>query len=182
MTKEQFDSLYYGKAIHCDTKEKAKEFLTLAHSVGYKWSPKRSLIEYSQWERYKEETCYAFNNKGFVFANVEYFKYENYQIIEYELATKFKVGDRVRIKEAPYIVNGKVGVIEDVNSSSPTPYYVKIDGDNKWLWHLTENELEKANEPKAKVETTKTLIDEIKAKWSEINILLNRLEKKEKEE
>lgn len=177
-TREEFDSQYLGKAVHCDTKEKAKEFLALADSVGYKWSSDESLIEKNMWEHFEKETCYRITNDGILIANFDYVKRENYQIIEYQPSLKFKVGDKVRIKEAPYIVNGKVGVIEDVNSSSPTPYYVKIDGDNKWLWHLTENELEKANEPTHKEETIDDIIEEIKVKWSEINILLNQLEKK----
>ena len=122
MTKEQFDSLYYGKAVHCDTEEKAKEFLALADSVGYKWITKNDLIKFSEWEKYKKETCYEPTENGFMFADFDFFKHENYEFVEYQLETK------------------------------------------------------------AKVETTETLIDEIKAKWSEINILLNRLEKKEKGE
>jgi len=34
MTKEQFDELYLGRAVHCDTEEKAIEFLSLAHEFG----------------------------------------------------------------------------------------------------------------------------------------------------
>ena len=122
MTKEQFDSLYYGKAVHCDTEEKAREFLALADSVGYRWITKRKLINFSEWEKYKEETCYEPTEYGFMFSDFDFFKRENYEFIEYQL------------------------------------------------------------EPTYKKETTETLIDEIKAKWSEINILLNRLEKKEKGE
>ena len=181
MTKEQFDNLYHGKAIHCNTKEKAKEFLTLAHSVGYRWSTKRSLIEYIQWDTYKEETCYEITNKGFVYANVEYYKYYKYELVEYQLQTKFKVDDKVKIKNTLFTdINGKVGIIVDTDLS-PMPYLVKI-GHTAWTFWLYESQLEKFEEPKAKAkakaETTQMLIDEIKTKWSEINILLNRLKKK----
>ena len=32
MTIEEFEELYLGKAVHCDTKEKTNEFLALADS------------------------------------------------------------------------------------------------------------------------------------------------------
>ena len=44
MTREEFNKLYLGKAVHCDTEEKADEFLALADSVGYRWFSGRSLI------------------------------------------------------------------------------------------------------------------------------------------
>ncbi|NCC55928.1 MAG: hypothetical protein EOM11_10725, partial [Erysipelotrichia bacterium] len=81
MTKEEFDRLYLGKAVHCDTEEKANHFLALADSFGYKWITKIGLINYSQWKTYKKETCYELTKRGFVFANVEFFKDTNYQII-----------------------------------------------------------------------------------------------------
>lgn len=45
MNREEFDKLYLGKAVHCDTEEKANEFLALADSVEYKWIWGESLIK-----------------------------------------------------------------------------------------------------------------------------------------
>ena len=58
MTKEQFDSLYYGKAVHCDTEEKAKEFLALADSFGYKWFGYVRAIGFTNWQIFKDDTHY----------------------------------------------------------------------------------------------------------------------------
>ena len=187
MTKEQFDSLYYGKAVHCDTEEKAKEFLALAESFGYKWFKEESATKYTKWQIFKDDTHY-FVKEFWHGINIEhgpsdYFLKYDIDCVEFiPQSQKLKVGDRVRVKDTTYpTINGKVGVIVEVDTLSPLPYSVKIDGAS-WLWYLTENDLEKIDEPKAKEETTETLIDEIKAKWSEINILLNRLEKKQKGE
>ena len=188
MTKEQFDSLYYGKAVHCDTEEKAKEFLALAESFGYKWFKEESATKYTKWQIFKDDTHY-FVKEFWHGINIEhgpsdYFLKYDIDCVEFiPQSQKLKVGDRVRVKNTSKIIpiNGKFGVIEMVNPLSLIHYAEKVDGES-CVWVLTENELEKVNDPKAKVETTETLIDEIKAKWSEINILLNRLEKKEKGE
>ena len=178
MTIKEFNKLYLGKAVHCDTEEKANEFLALADSVGYGWGSGESLIEKNEWERYEEETCYEVTKSGIWFGSTNYFNLGTYRIIEYQPQLKFKVGDKVRVNNASPTINGKVGVIVEVNSLIPTPYYVKINGDDWTLWFY-ENQLEKVEELTYKEET---IIAEIKTKLSEINILLNRLEKKEKGE
>lgn len=107
MTREEFDRLYLGKAVHCDTEEKANEFLALADSVGYNWVNGKSLIEENFWEEYKKETCYEVKNGGFMYCDVDFYK-NNYQIIEYQRQSKFKVGDKVRVKGAYTPINEKV--------------------------------------------------------------------------
>jgi hypothetical protein len=176
MTKDKFDKLYLDKVVHCDTEEKANEFLALAESVGYKWSAGIDLVGHNYWEDYGKETCYHITKDGVLFADTNYYNSYGYQIIEYQPQPKFKVGDKVRINNT-----SKVGVIERVGSLRQIPYAVKIDD---YIWHLflTESELEKVEDQICKEETTESIIDEIKAKWSEISILLNRLEKKEKVE
>ena len=113
----------------------------------------------------------------------DFYKIESIEIIEYQLQSKFKVGDKVRVNNTSSNVNGIVGVIESVSSSSPLYYYVKIDDDDiHEIWYIYEIQLEKVEEPIDKEETIDDIIGEIKTKWSEINILLNQLEKMEKEE
>ena len=85
MNKEQFDSLYYGKAVHCDTEEKANHFLALADRVGYKWGSGDSLIEKNEWKRCKKATCYHVTKDGILFEKTEYYHMYDYEITEYEL-------------------------------------------------------------------------------------------------
>ena len=177
MTKLQFDSLYYGKAVHCDTKEKAEEFLALADSVGYRWFSGGSLIERSYWETY-----YYITNDGLVFSNMNYIRQKGYQIIEYQLPHKLKVGDKVIVKNTMFTdINGRVGIITHVDSLSPMPYFVKV-GRTEWALWFYECQLEKVKESPQKEETIDDIIKEIKTKLNEIGILLNQLEKKEKGE
>jgi len=179
MTIEEFGELYYGKAVHCDTEEKAKHFLRLADSFWYKWNSGKRLIKRIEWERYEKETCYLITDNGVWFGSRNHYRLGGYPIIEYTLPPKFKVDDKVRVNgTSNYIIDGKVGVIVEVDSLTPMPYYVKINGDEWTLWFY-ENQLEKVEELTYKEET---IIAEIKTKLSEINILLNRLEKKEKGE
>jgi hypothetical protein len=160
MTREEFDKLYLGKVVHCDTKEKANEFLALA-----------------DWETSEEKTCYRITKDGMFYAYTSNYGQPDYQIIEYQLQPKFKVGDKVRVKDTIYTtINGKVGVIVNLQSMRIGFHIVKVDDT---LWYFYEDKLEKIEEPADKKETAESIIDEIKAKWSEINILLNRLEKKE---
>ena len=98
MTKKQFDDLYLGKAVHCDTEEKANEFLKLAHGFGYKWVTDGNLLDYSHWDREKEDTCYNANDYGFSYAGVDTYKKSGYTIVKFELEPveeTFNVGDVV---------------------------------------------------------------------------------------
>ena len=160
MTKQEFESLYLNKAVHCDTEEKANEFLALADSFGYKW----------------------FNS-----SQRNYLNLDTYELIEYQLQPKFNVGDKVRVKKALYFdingldISGKVGVIERVESSNPIPYGVKFDV-GVWLCFLPENYLEKVEEPTYKEETIDDIIEEIECYQKAINVLHNRLKMKAKGE
>lgn len=174
MTREEFDRLYLGKVVHCDTEEKANEFLALADSVGYKWVDGKSLIEENFWEEYKKETCYEVKKGGFRYCDVDFYK-NNYQIIEYQLQSKFKVGDKVRVKDTTYTtIDGKVGVVEKVS-----PLLIRLPAVDT-LWILNENELEKVEEPTNKEETIDDIIEEIEYHQKAINVLLDRLKRKAK--
>ena len=180
MTKQEFESLYGNNvAVHCDTEEKANEFLALADSVGYKWFTGVGLVGRNYWKDFGKETCYKVGKYGLTFDCVAYFKENNYEyeIIEYTLQPKFKLGDKVRVNNTLYIINGKVGVIVELNWFSPIPYGVKFD-DDVWLWFLPENDLEKVEEPTYKEETIDDIIEEIECHQKAINVLHNRLKRK----
>ncbi len=84
MTKQQFDDLYLGKAVHCDTEEKANEFLALAHSFGYGWKyGTASFLERKAYDIYESQTCYEI--KAGLYGRLELYADDDYEIIEYEL-------------------------------------------------------------------------------------------------
>ena len=77
MTREQFDKLYLGKAVHCESEELADEFLKLADSVGY-------ITPDSCYSRYGKNTCYDFIKCYVNFGYLEFYKNKGYEIIEFE--------------------------------------------------------------------------------------------------
>lgn len=177
MTREEFDRLYLGKAVHCDTEEKANAFLALADSFGYKWVDGSSLVGDNAWKLYNKETCYRVQKWGLTYSDTSHYSRHGYQIINYQLQPKFKVGDKVRIKDAYTPINGKVGVIVNLHSlftGSPT---VKIDNA---LWCFLETELEKVEEPTYEGETIEDIIEEIEYHQKAINVLHDRLKRKTK--
>lgn len=86
--KEKFDICNYpGRYVmHCDTEEKAVAFTRYMDSVGLEWINNRSYIDQTQWEVYKQDTCYDFNEGQF--CNIGYFLEENddanYTILEFD--------------------------------------------------------------------------------------------------
>ena len=105
MTKKQFDLKYRGEkvAVHCDTEEKAKAFLGLAKSFGYKWSNGKDLDKSNFWVNYKEDLCFSLDPYyiGFIMGGVEIHKQEGYKIIPFALdepKETFNVGDVVYVK------------------------------------------------------------------------------------
>jgi hypothetical protein len=183
MTKNKFDKLYLDKVVHCDTEEKANEFLALAESVGYKWSTGVDLVGHNYWEDCGKETCYHITKDGVLFTDTNHYNSYGYQIIEYQLQPKFKVGDMVRINtnNTIYYLDGKIGVVERVDSLSPMHYDVKAGIDGR-TWYLSENQLEKVEETTSKEETIDDIIEEIEYHQKAINVLHNRLKRKAKVE
>ena len=109
MTREEFDKLYLGKVVHCDTEEKANEFLALADSFGYKWVDGSSLVGDNPWKIHNKETCYRVQKRGLAYSCTIHYGQHGHQIIEYQPQPKFKVGDKVRVKDGVYTL-----VIEEI--------------------------------------------------------------------
>ena len=176
MKRVEFDKVYLDKVVHCPTEEKAKEFLALADSVGYRWVSSKSLLKKLAWEQYKEETCYEVKKFGLMFGSVDSFSFEGAQIIEYPQQPKFKVGDVVRVKHTGYKeIEGKIGVVREVSPKSSVPYTVSISP-GKCPWFLTEDQLKEAEGATDKGETVEDILEEIKDYQERITVLFNRLE------
>lgn len=71
--------LKQNQVVHCATEEEAIRICKIAHENGLKWIAGTSYIGENNWEEYKEETCYNFNNGAFEF--IDYYKEEGYDII-----------------------------------------------------------------------------------------------------
>lgn len=93
MTKYEFDMLYVGKrrVVHCDTYDKAKEFLTLAHKFGYRWWDDEEYLEYTNgierednfyYNRHKKYTCYDINAGEY--NHIYNYKDVKYRVVKYE--------------------------------------------------------------------------------------------------
>lgn len=82
MTEQEFRNKYVGKAVRCDTEEKAKELLRLAQSFGWKWAMTDSL-----WEG--EYTCYRIRDtKNVTTADRDFYLEEGLKIAEFESEEK----------------------------------------------------------------------------------------------
>lgn len=117
MDKEQINKIkeiFTDKtAIHCPTEKEANEFLALLKSAGYKWGSGNELIFDTNWDDYKDETCYT--NRVY-YAEIDFYTMRGHNIIKYKkfkelisspTITEYLIRDnKVIIK----LSNGKVGI------------------------------------------------------------------------
>lgn len=133
MTKEKFNSLYLGKAIHCTTEELANEFLELAKSFGYDW---RVSTSSNYWGTYKEKTCYdvgkTCDNIGkriMGYGCLETFERYEYTIIEYK-----SLKDELKMSEFTKLIFGALYKAND-NINKYLPNYNSYMNEQKYgLW------------------------------------------------
>jgi len=98
MNKKEFLDKYKGKAVHCPTEDLANEFLELAFSFGIEWvsGGKKN----NKWDWYTVETCYIIEiDNKLTFSDVDYFKSENIEIIEFKKEKTMKFKDLLKNKE-----------------------------------------------------------------------------------
>jgi len=114
MTKQEFDKLYKGKVVHCNTLEKANHFLKLAHSVGYKWISNRSLLDVNNWVECKEKTGYHVDKYGLKYEKIDWHYEYGYEIVEYQPQPKFKIGEKVILVDGVSFLQGKEVTITDI--------------------------------------------------------------------
>lgn len=81
--EKHWNDFLNGKlVVNCKTEELANEFLEYCHLQGITWCTGKYLISHNNWDNYNEETCYI-NDCGFSFSNVDYYKSNNYTIVEF---------------------------------------------------------------------------------------------------
>lgn len=134
MTKKEFDLKYRGSnkrvAVHCDTEEKAKAFLSLAKSFGYKFLSVDDSVVGSYWDDFKNKTCYVLKHNRIMYGRISTFIETYHSIVEFELDEpngyaiedtpspikettkesnmKFKVGQKVRVR-SDLVVGARYG-------------------------------------------------------------------------
>ncbi len=67
-------------AVHCKTEEEAKDFCRQMHEHGMEWLSGNSYLEYTNFDVYKEETCYGGRGKYY---NRKWYENRKYKILEY---------------------------------------------------------------------------------------------------
>ncbi|WP_308779611.1 hypothetical protein [uncultured Clostridium sp.] len=72
-------------AVHCDTEEKAKDFLKECDKNDIKWETGEYTHESTEWNEHKKETSYSHYIKGVVIARLGLNKALGYKIIEWEI-------------------------------------------------------------------------------------------------
>lgn len=88
MNKKLWDEFLESKvAINCKRVDEAEEFMKLCDKNNIKWSSGENATEDTNWEEYKEKTCYT--NKfcdctGLGYARIKFCKNEGLQIVAYQ--------------------------------------------------------------------------------------------------
>lgn len=80
---EKFKKGYIN--IHCDTEEKANDFLKECHNKGITWNGGSNLLDHNNWDMYKENTCYDHNDNGLCYCDLYFTIIEDYKTIEWEI-------------------------------------------------------------------------------------------------
>ena len=68
-------------AMHCKTKEEAKDFCRYLDGLGRKWCDGEKYTENTCWDVYKDKTCYDFNDG--TYDSLSYFEENGYTILEW---------------------------------------------------------------------------------------------------
>jgi len=74
-------------AVHCNTEEKAKDFLKECDREGITWQRGQYTHEFTKWDIFKEGTSYSFFINGIAITRLDLDKTQGYKIIEWEIDT-----------------------------------------------------------------------------------------------
>ena len=109
--------LKQGIAVNCKTEKEAKEFFKILHNDGYVWCSGESLLLYSHWEDYKEQTCYCiYLDDEISYCNISFYSnrdcYKVLPFIKWKKSLHTTITEHLIIGKKTIIKlsNGKVGV------------------------------------------------------------------------
>lgn len=103
---------YNGEAfvMHCKTETEAISFCNYLHSIDRTWSTGHSYLNRANYDRYKSDTCYNFNEG--MFCSINWYRSRNYTILEWSDFTddapakkpkftkaKLKTGDIIQYRD-----------------------------------------------------------------------------------
>lgn len=139
-------------AIHCDTEEKANEFLKKLDAVDVRWGDGSRAIDNSEYNDFQQRTCYSMES-GKAYLSVYYEQYyldEEYEIYKYKLdneVAKFKVGDCVMFVKDTSVgqstrrrqLIGKNGLITEIEAHDEYGYIIPSISED---YYFTNGELE----------------------------------------
>ena len=102
---------YKGKYVmHCKTEEEARSFCDYLYSVGRKWNGGSSYLTHTNWNSYKSDTVYFFNNN--TYQDIRHAQINNYTILEWSdfmnkefTKADLRTGDIVKFRE------GELGIV-----------------------------------------------------------------------
>ena len=81
-------------AVHCDTEEKANDFLEVLHNHGCKWLSDYELTHHNNYRIYTNETCYIVNQNSKVeYSDKKFYENNNYKIISYDEFMKLYIDE-----------------------------------------------------------------------------------------
>lgn len=82
---KQLNELLKGKAIHCQTEEEAKDFLSLLYKTDCRWLADNEGKDKNHWSKYRNETGYYLDMYNIIsFASIGWYKQHGYEIITYQ--------------------------------------------------------------------------------------------------
>jgi hypothetical protein len=126
-------------AVHCDTEEKAREFLKECDAQGILWNHGYKASSETLYDSYGSETCYcnysmAVDRIGF--CNAEYYKEKGIEVIDYtpskpavkEVSRKAKVGEWVKVLRTDSFTEDDCKAGDIFKTVKPKCEYSQSDG------------------------------------------------------
>ena len=132
-------------AIHCDTEEKANEFLKKLDTVDVIWGNGSRAIDGNEHNAYAEDTCYDMENgKDWLsYGSQQFYLSDRMMMIyKYKLdseVTEFKVGDKVKVENVNHM---EISLNSDMKEMLDEVFTIKSITDkgnytveeNRWIW------------------------------------------------
>lgn len=134
---------YKGKyAMHCKTREEAKDFCQYLHSIGRHWSSGSWYSEGTNYSAYGEDTAYAFNIGQY--SPADYYYRNGYTILEWSdfMNGKFTKAD-LRTGDVAMQRDGTIQIVNcELGMFITNDWWNDMDSFNSDLTHNMEEEFD----------------------------------------